>query len=84
MPLKCKRLDLIFPSLARDIATRHSCHGGEFGDRLDPVNDAEDRLRRSEHSASTHLQGSLAISQESGSRAVEIDKRAPLARRPLT
>jgi superfamily I DNA/RNA helicase len=43
------------PSPARGIATRHSSHGGEFGERLDLVNDAEDRLRRSEHSASTHL-----------------------------
>jgi len=33
---------LIFPSLALDIATRHSCHGAEFGERLDPVNDAEE------------------------------------------
>jgi len=29
-----------------DIATRHSCHGSEFGERLDPVNDAEDRTAR--------------------------------------
>ena len=35
MPLKCKRLDLIFSSLARDIATRH-----------DPVNGAEDPTAR--------------------------------------
>jgi hypothetical protein len=40
---------LRFRSLSLEIATRHSSHGGEFGERIDPVKDAEHRLRRREH-----------------------------------
>jgi Integrase core domain len=36
----CKGLDLSFQSLSREIATRHSSHGGEFGERIDAVKDA--------------------------------------------
>jgi hypothetical protein len=46
-----KRLDLRFQSLSREIAARHSSHGGEFGERIDPVKDAKHRLRRREQSS---------------------------------
>jgi hypothetical protein len=39
----CKSLDLSFPSLSREIATRHSSHGGEFGERIDSVKDASQK-----------------------------------------
>ncbi|MGH6862783.1 MAG: hypothetical protein ACRECN_00670 [Methylocella sp.] len=29
-----------FQSLSLEIATRHSSHGGEFGERIEPVKDA--------------------------------------------
>jgi hypothetical protein len=44
----CKSLDLRFQSLPLEIAARHSSHGGEFGERIDPVKDAAHRLRRRE------------------------------------
>jgi hypothetical protein len=36
----CKRLDLRFQSVSREIATRHSSQGGEFGERNRSVKDA--------------------------------------------
>jgi hypothetical protein len=48
---RCKSLNLSFQSLSREIATRHSSHGGEFGERIDSVKDAEHRLRRRERSS---------------------------------
>src|SRR3982074_574401 len=42
--IMCKSLNLSFQSLSREIATRHSSHGGEFGERIDSVKDAEHRL----------------------------------------
>ena len=36
--LNCKSLNLSFQSLSREIATRHSSHDGEFGERIDSVN----------------------------------------------
>jgi hypothetical protein len=50
-PLIYKSLNLSFQSLSREIATRHSSHGGEFGERIDSVKDAEHRLRRRERSS---------------------------------
>jgi hypothetical protein len=44
----CKSLNLSFQSLSREIATRHSSDGGEFGERIDSVTDAEHRLSRRE------------------------------------
>jgi hypothetical protein len=35
-----KSLNLSFQSLSWDIATCHSSHGGEFGERIDSVKDA--------------------------------------------
>jgi len=49
--IKCQSLNLSFQSLSREIATRHSSHGGEFGERIDSVKDAEHRLRRRERSS---------------------------------
>ena len=31
-------------SLSQEIATRHSSHGGEFGERIDAFKDAEHRV----------------------------------------
>jgi hypothetical protein len=64
----CKSLNLSFQSLSREIATRHSSHGGEFGERIDSVKDAEHRLRRREHSGKSgipDLQKMLASLTES-------------------
>jgi len=44
----CKSLNLSFQSLSREITTRHSSDGGEFGERIDSVKDAEHRLFRRE------------------------------------
>ncbi len=49
----CKCLNLNCPSLSRDIATGHSSDGGEFGERIDSVKGAEDRLSRRARNAST-------------------------------
>jgi hypothetical protein len=51
----CKRLDLRFQSLSREIAARHSSHGAKFGERVDPVKDGEHRLRRREHSGKSGI-----------------------------
>jgi len=50
-PIICKILNLSFQSLTRDIATRHASLGGEFGERIDSVKDAEHRVRRREGSS---------------------------------
>jgi hypothetical protein len=42
---------LSFRALSREIAACHSSHGGEFGERIDSVKDAEHRLRRRERSS---------------------------------
>jgi hypothetical protein len=41
-----KILDLRFQALPDEIATRHSSHGGEFGEWIDIVKDAQHRPRR--------------------------------------
>jgi hypothetical protein len=46
---------LSFQSVLPEIATRHSSLGGEFGERIDSVKDAEHRLRRREHSGKSGL-----------------------------
>jgi hypothetical protein len=51
MDLNCKSLNLSCQSLSRDIATCHSSHGGECGERIVSVKYAEHRLRRREHSS---------------------------------
>ena len=48
--LMCKRLNLSFQSLPREIATCHSSHGGEFGGRINSVKDAS-RARAGEAGA---------------------------------
>lgn len=51
-PLGCKKsLKLSFQSPSREIAMRHSSHGGQFGERIDFVKDAEHRLRQREQSS---------------------------------
>ena len=49
--LNCKILDLRFQALPDEITACHSSLGGEFGDWIDVVKDAQHRLRRRERSS---------------------------------
>jgi hypothetical protein len=50
--LRYKILDLRFQALPDEITACHSSLGGEFGEWLDVVKDAQHRLRRRERSSS--------------------------------
>jgi hypothetical protein len=61
--LICKSLDLRFQSLLQEIATRHSSHGGEFGERIDPVKDAIGRSDERPSQATGYGTGSAGASK---------------------
>ncbi len=48
---KCKILDLRFQAVPDEITPCHSSLGGEFGEGIDVVKDAQHRLRRRERSS---------------------------------
>jgi hypothetical protein len=56
----CKGLDVRFPSLSREIATRHSSHGGEFGERIDSIKDAIGRSEERPSQATGYGTGFVA------------------------
>ncbi len=53
--IMCKILDLRFQALPDEITTCHSSLGGEFGEWIDVVKDAQHRLRRREHSGKSGI-----------------------------
>jgi hypothetical protein len=56
----CKMLDLRFQALPDEITACHSSLGGEFGEGIDVVKDAQHRLRRRSHSPSPATDALLA------------------------
>ncbi len=50
-PCRSKILDLRFQALPDEITACHSSLGGEFGEWIDVVKDAQHRLRRRERSS---------------------------------
>jgi hypothetical protein len=49
--MNCKILDLRFQAVPGEITPCHSSRGGEFGEGIDVVKDAQHRLRRRERSS---------------------------------